>query len=313
MGVYIGFIFLGLLLAIGGIILHFNKLNQILDNSTKINACYLNYQGAIYYYYDQGGESDTYKKLSANPTDFKPVELPIISRTNYIPCVGKDKSNVYFEGDVIAQANPETFVVTHVDNTGDFIAHDKTNAFYNKKILKNASIKSVNPISQDNFIYIRDLKNIYYHGELVDGLNSSGFKYIYNKSGNVEYFYAGDTTTNKVYFQGNITSIDLASFKLFNLHGIDKNFVYYKGRPIQLLNSKFTTSVTDREIIKDDKTVIYLSDEPVILQTIDATKFHQYSPSEVSQMGISKYTMVCGDGTYFYYCNTGSKITEISK
>jgi len=109
----------------------------------------------------------TIEKIS----DSDPTTFEILEKTGF----SKDKNNVYHIGQIIQNADPETF-----EFIGNRYTQDKNYIFFSfsgeSNIVENADRDTFEELPEDNNIYAKDKNYVYYMGEILEGEDPETFQ-----------------------------------------------------------------------------------------------------------------------------------------
>ncbi len=138
-------------------------------------------------------------------------------------------SSAYYNAKAIEQAEPESFAVlasSDVFNYRAEYARDKQYVFYCGEILTGADPESFQPFESSQTGFWQDQTHIYYGGEVLPGAKPTGFKILEEHT---EYSVYEDATSSQVYHYGKlIASADAQSLTVFNYYlSKDKQAIYY--------------------------------------------------------------------------------------
>ncbi len=132
-----------------------------------------------------------------------------------------DKNNVYYNRNIIKDANVNTFKYINIFN-----AKDKNNVYYKGKTINNADPSTFTMLNYyDNdyydycYGYAKDKNNVYYEGKMISSVDSDTFVRL------GDYF---SKDKNNVYDRNNniIQGADLKTFNVDSGKAEDKNFYY---------------------------------------------------------------------------------------
>jgi hypothetical protein len=196
-----------------------------------------------------------------------PESFEIINEGHY-PIYARDKQQVYFEGTVIADAQPDSFkILSHG------YARDKQHIYFNSLayngnkpvsvVLNNAqpdSFEIINPDESSELIYAHDKQQVYLNGNVLTNAQPDSFE-ILNTG------YAHDK--QQVYFNGKLLAdAQPDSFKIinpeksgydsYNSYARDKNHVYRNDTLIaNALPESFEIISPDPFVYARDKQQVY--------------------------------------------------------
>lgn len=149
-------------------------------------------------YFGQWRSSDKLEVFGIDTTTF--VQDPKCS------LYGKDKNYVYYEGQILPQANPDTFV---------FLGGI--------------------PTLSGKEGYSKDDKNVFFRNKRLEFADFSTFEVIlpvYNFAGVYDSGYGKDK--NQVYNYGSVLPVDVSSFRILGWgYTADKSGIYYEGKPLE--------------------------------------------------------------------------------
>ncbi|MCD7932260.1 MAG: DKNYY domain-containing protein [Tannerellaceae bacterium] len=153
---------------------------------------------------------------NADPETFEYVDYPFT----------KDKNNVYYEAQKIESADAATFELFK-DTYKDY-SRDKDHVFY-----KNSIVSGVDPETFEKFIGSNcwiDKNHVFINGEIIKNSHAPTFGYFHDKSA-----YSGDK--NDIYYNNVGMNVDLPSFRILGKgFAIDKNHVYGDGKILEQYN-----------------------------------------------------------------------------
>ncbi len=306
---YIILIILGALLIgtpvvyfVGSIFYNLFVTGSIVDGSKKINKCYLEHNNSVYYYFF--AEFYSLKKVSSDLKGFEVFSKDV--------CIGKDKKVVYFGDEVLKNADPLTYSIVY---TGYFIySKDNNSVFFDNELIDNADSATF-MVRQDHPEYSQDSNNVFYRGKLMQGIKPQSLLFLYDESLKQSNEYVMDTLTKKVYFRGSAMDADGISFKIVK-HEVskDKDHVFYKDQIIPNFDPTSLQLIGDSTFIKDKNNVLIIhrgtgyKSEYAFVENVDVAKFKMYSSGSIKYKGEDLVSGICGDGTSFFSCNTGSKL-----
>ena len=186
------------------ILFSFSVLGYSVDSSSKL----YNIRGNQVYFMDK-----------VTKIDRKSFELAAFNN------IARDKKNVYYNGEIIAKADPSTFVSLNY-----YYAKDKNNLYYLGKILTNVDKSTF----QELGYYGRDKNGVYFQGVKIQGADKSTFRVLYYNDFSVlirsTSNYAIDK--NNIYYNGKIVNnADLLSFRAIDVNkGKDKQYDYLEEK-----------------------------------------------------------------------------------
>lgn len=199
-GHYLFFIVTGLNIVVIDAI-GYNKLISNLKKGIK-NSGYSVVQNAVYY--------DAVKIEAADAQSFYVFENDEIRYS--FRGLAKDKQHVYYNGEIIEQADPQTleFVRYPDGRIADAYLKDKNVVFYYRKVLVDAdpgTFEVYNRICFDGDIYFaRDKNTVWLSGEPLKGVDASSFKVLTYNDSYTNYFSAKSTESGEsiYYWRSNL-------------------------------------------------------------------------------------------------------------
>jgi len=145
----------------------------------------------------------------------------------------KDKNHVYYQGNILSGADPETFRPTEFKRTSESWPYtkDKNHVYYENTGLTNADPNTFETLS-NSIGYSRDASHIYYTNREVMGADLATFTIIGDLKKNWYGYFPYGEDKNHIYYEDVIINgIDRESFKPLDAwYSKDKNGVYSKGK-----------------------------------------------------------------------------------
>ena len=146
----------------------------------------------------------------------------------------KDRNHVYYEGSVIAGADPETFEPAELRTTSSYWRYtkDKNYVYYTDRIIADADPKTFTTLSRGEG-YAKDKSNVYYTDAKIKDADFATFSIIGDTQNAsmwwADFLYARDK--NNIYYTGKIIKgADLDSFKVIEgRYSKDKRGFYVSG------------------------------------------------------------------------------------
>jgi len=199
------------------------KLQIILLLLTFIscNSDYESKDGKIYYVFYSFGQGGWNERIveNADTNSFETID----SNENLY---GKDKSNVYYNNEIIPGADPKTFKYIK-----EGYAIDKNKAYYYKDSIENSSSKQFKVI--DGY-FSKDIKNVYFTTKPLNVCSVNNFDFVYK---DVQHNWSRWSTDGCFYYINDIKvpSNDYENIVVYKgSHGFSKDskYVYYKNKKI---------------------------------------------------------------------------------
>jgi hypothetical protein len=277
-----------------------NKL--VYEHGQKLNNCYIAHNEKLFYYrYVKYLEV---KELG----DLSPSYKVFGSTATYDTCYVINGSNVFFRDIKISSADPTTFV--GLSESGDY-AKDSKYVYYGADVVQGADSNTAR-LLETSSEYLLDGENVYYNGKKLQGADPQTFQLF----GDTLQWYGKDK--NGVYFQERKISDDGTNFRFIFPDisvAVDSNYVYVsKGgysndHIISGMNPKLLERVGNTNTIKDDKTVIVISDsgtQRYIKLDVSPEGFEYYG--EINKKGTKYGDDICGNGKRFFNCENGLEV-----
>lgn len=201
---------------------------------------------------------------------------------------GSDKNHVYYQGDIIKDANPQKFHVLQGNlNRDQGYAKDDERVYSRGKLIAEADAPSFELIERikprgeySEYVYAKDQNNIYINTLKIANSDPSSFYVALNGMG---------FDKNQVYYRDRaLKGSDPGSFKMINEDFFkDKNHLYYRSSRIDGADSQSFTLLIDNffsKLIKDNKHVYSFKDDHwETLSDIDAHSFERVEGTDFFQ------------------------------
>ena len=184
---------------------------------------------SVYYFLQNDQPYCSSSNLQLTGADAK--TMVVASTTGY----AKDKNNVYFYCHLIQGADPNSFMLSLVDDW--HYSKDQNHIYYDGSAIMGADQTSFEGTSTTSSEYAKDKNNVYYKGVAMAGVDPATFSLGLTQDGSVFTDYPKDK--NHVYYNGSIVpNADPQTFVALGYgliadierYGKDKNHVYQRDQ-----------------------------------------------------------------------------------